>query len=317
MNITLEEIANILKKKDNFYILTHQYPDGDTLGSGYALCKALQKLGKNAKVLCSDEIPKKYNILVDGIKKQIFHPQYIISVDVADTQLLGKNLEKYATKIDLCIDHHASNKQFAMYQYVEGDSAATAEIIYNLLVIMGVEIDKSIATCIYTGISTDTGCFKYANATARSYRIAAKMLEIGIDASNINRIMFDMKSRERLEIERKVLDSMEFFHNDKCAVVYVTRKMMKESHATDADVEGLASMPRQVEGVSVGVTIREKKHGNFKISIRTDEKIDASLICERFGGGGHPCAGGCSITGSLEEVKKQIVDTVKDFIEVE
>lgn len=315
MNITLSEISSLLCSKDNFYILTHQYPDGDTLGSGFALCMALQKMGKMAKVLCNDEIPKKYNILSNNIKTQNFTPQYIISVDVADTQLLGEKLQQeYRDKIDLSIDHHSSGKNFAKFSYTEPNSAATAEIIYALLNLMNVEIDKNIATCLYTGISTDTGCFKYANATARSYRIAADLLETGIDACGINRLMFDMKSRERLEIEREVLDSMEFFYNNKCALVYTTLEMMKKAHVTDSDIEGLASIPRQVEGVLIGITMREKKDGTFKISVRTDETISANLICERFGGGGHPCAGGCSIAGNLNEVKQKIINEIKDFI---
>lgn len=314
MEIKLEEIPAFLKEKDKFYILTHQYPDGDTLGSACALALALQRLGKKAKVLCSDIIPKKYDLLFEGLKKQNFEPECIISVDVADVQLLGNKLEKFATKIDLSIDHHASNKKFAMHQYTEPGSAATAEIIYNLLKIMDAEIDTAIANCIYTGISTDTGCFRYANATPRSYRIAADMLEKGIDACEINRIMFDMKSRERLEIERRVLDSMEFYCDNKCAMIYVTRDMMKKASATDADVEGLASIPRQIEGVLVGVTLREKKDGSFKISVRTDEKINASLICEKFGGGGHICAAGCSISDNLNEAKKKLANVISSFI---
>ena len=314
MEIMLEEIPGFLQSRDKFYILTHQYPDGDTLGSACALAIALQKIGKKVKVLCNDKIPPKYDMLFEGVMSQNFEPECIVSVDVADVQLLGSKLEKFATKIELSIDHHASNKKFAMYQYTEPGSAATAEIIYNILKIMKIEIDIPLATCIYTGISTDTGCFRYANATPRSYRIAADMLEKGIDACKINRIMFDMKSRERLEIERKVLDSMEFFYDNKCAIIHVTQEMMQKANATDSDVEGLASIPRQIEGVLVGVTIREKKDGSFKISVRTDEEINASLICEKFEGGGHLCAAGCSMTGSLQEIKESIVDAIKDFI---
>lgn len=310
MNVSLDEICSILKRENNFYILTHQYPDGDTLGSANALCRALQKIEKNARVLCSDKIPKKYNILSRGIKKQEFDADYIISVDVADTQLLGKNLLQYSSKIDLCIDHHASNKAFAKMQYIEGDSAATSEIIYELINLLGVKIDKQIAACIYTGITTDTGCFKYTNATPRSYRIAADMLEKGIDACAINRIMFDTKSRSRLEIERQVLDSMEFFYESRCAVIHVTREMIKKAKANESDIEGLASIPRQIEGVLVGITLREQKDGTFKVSVRTDDDINAAKICENFGGGGHQSAAGCNFPDKLDAAKEKIVAAV-------
>ena len=313
MKITLNEVVDILRSKDYFYILTHQYPDGDTLGSAYALCSILQYIGKKACVL-SDVYPKKYNILRGNINYEKFLPQYIISVDVADSDILGYSLKNYSKKIDLSIDHHSISKKFAKLQYVEPHSAATSEIIYKIMKMLKVPIDKHIATCIYTGISTDTGCFKYSNATPRSYRIAADMLEAGIDANNINRVMFDTKTRSRLEIERMVLDNIEFYFNSKCAIIYVTLDMIKKSHANDSDLEGLASIPRQIEGVLVGITMRQKEDGSFKVSVRTDEKINSAKICEYFGGGGHQCASGCSLNSDLETAKKNLVSIVKKFI---
>ena len=313
MNISLEKITDILKSKNYFYILTHQYPDGDTLGSAYALCIALQKMGKKAKVL-SDKHPEKYDILKTGVKEESFEPDYIITVDVADAQILAYSLKKFSDKIDLSIDHHALGQPFAKFQYIEPDSAATAEIIYKIIKMLGIEIDKNIATCIYTGISTDTGCFKYANATPRSYRIAADMLEVGIDAKNINRIMFDTKTRSRLEIERMVLDNIEFYFNSRCAIIYVTLDMIKKAHANDADLESLASIPRQIEGVLVGITMRQKDDGSFKVSIRTDDNIDSAKICKKLGGGGHQCAAGCSIKADLNSAKEALICAVKEFI---
>ena len=234
---------------------------------------------------------------------------------MADSQILAYSLKEYANKIDLRIDHHALGKNFAKLEYVEPSSAATAEIIYNLIKMLGVKIDENIATCIYTGISTDTGCFKYSNATPRSYRIAADMLETGIDANNINRIMFDTKSRSRLEIERMVLDNIEFYCNFKCAIIYVTLDMIKKANANESDLESLASIPRQIEGVLVGITMRQKEDKTFKVSIRTDEKINSAKISEKFGGGGHQCASGCSIKSDLKTAIKELVNVVKDFIE--
>lgn len=310
MNVSLNNIAKILEKNDNFYILSHQYPDGDTLGSAFALCYALQHKGKNARVLCSDSIPHKFEFMYENIEEQNFEAKYIISVDVADTQLLGDKLSIYSDKINLCIDHHASNRKYAENYFVDSSAAATTEIIYELINIMGVKIDVNIANCIYTGISTDTGCFKYTNATPKTYRIAADMMEIGIDAASINRAMFDTKSRARLEVERQVLDNMEFFYDSRCSVIYLTNDMVNQANAKDGDVDGLASIPRQIEGVVVGVTMREKEDNIFKISVRTDGKIDASKICAEFGGGGHPAAAGCTISGGLQKAKSEIVKAI-------
>ena len=198
MKIELKDIEKVLKENDNFYILTHKSPDGDTLGSAFALCFALQKMNKNAKVLCSDVIPEKYKFLYENLEIQNFNPKYIISVDVAEAQLLGDILNCYANQIDLSIDHHMLNQKFAKLWYIDSTAAATAEIIYEIIRKLEVRLDFNIAKCIYTGVSTDTGCFKNANTSARSHRIAAKMIDLGVDNFKIDKIMFDTKSKTKL-----------------------------------------------------------------------------------------------------------------------
>lgn len=313
--ITLESAAKTLLSKDKILILTHRSPDGDTIGSGYALAMALRKLGKNIKVDCTDPFPEKYSYFTDKLEKLEFDEKFVVSVDVADTKLLGEKLSDYADKIDLCIDHHGSNTKFAKEYYVEASAAAAAQVIAKLIRLMNVEFDKDIANAIYTGITTDTGCFRYTNVTAETHRIAADMIDYGAESGMINRLMFETKSRSRLEIERRVMDSMQFYLDGKCAIAYATIDMMKESGAVDSDMEGVASLPRQIEGVMAGITLREKNNGKFKISVRTTDELDASAICANFGGGGHKAAAGCMITGTLNEAIEQIVAVVKQALE--
>ena len=210
-DISLAECGQRLLEADDIYILSHQYPDGDTLGSAAALCRLLLQKGKRVRTLCSDEIPKKFADLYQGLPQEEFSPAFVVAVDVADVKLLGKKLEHFGDKIDLCIDHHGSNKRYARWNYVDPTAAAAAEMIAQLANLWGVALDPAVADAIFTGITTDTGCFKYTNATSRTYRIAADMIDAGADASRINRIMFDTKSRARLEIERRVLDTMRFY----------------------------------------------------------------------------------------------------------
>lgn len=315
--ITLESAAKTLLNKDKILILTHRSPDGDTIGSGYALAMALQKLGKKVKVDCSDDFPNKYSYFTDKLEKDEFDEEFIVSVDIADTKLLGEKLSVYADKIDLCIDHHGSNTKFAKEYYIESTAAAAAQIIAKLIRLMNIEIDKDIANAIYTGISTDTGCFRYTNTTAETYRIAADMIDCGAESGMINRIMFETKSRSRLEIERRVIDSMEFYLDGKCAIAYATLDMMKESGAVDGDMEGVSSLPRQIEGVMAGITLREKNNGKYKVSVRTTDELDASAICAEFGGGGHKAAAGCMINGTLDEAIESIVRVVAKALGVE
>lgn len=313
--ITLESAAKTILSKDKILILTHRSPDGDTIGSGYALAMALRKLGKSVKVDCTDPFPEKYSYFTDKLEKLEFDEEFVVSVDIADTKLLGEKLSDYADKIDLCIDHHGSNTKYAKEYYVEASAAAAAQVIAKLIRLMNVEFDKDIANAIYTGITTDTGCFRYTNVTAETHRIAADMIDCGAESGMINRLMFETKSRSRLEIERRVMDSIQFYLDGRCAIAYATIDMMKESGAVDSDMEGVSSLPRQIEGVMAGITLREKNNGKFKVSVRTTDELDASAICANFGGGGHKAAAGCMITGTLNEAIEQIIEVVRQALE--
>ncbi len=314
MDVSLKQVAIFLKENNNFLILTHQYPDGDTLGSGFALCRALQSLGKKARVINNSAIPVKYSFLEKSAKEEFFEPYFVLSVDIADESLFGPNLKEYLGRVDICIDHHRMNKDFATYKYVDCSAAATALIVYDLLKIMEVKIDTLIADCIYTGLATDTGCFKYQNTTSKTHIVAAKMLELGADFARINKIMFDQKTKEQFIAERYIFDSLEFYLKDKLAIIYVTLEVLEKSGADDSLIDGIAGIPKQIEGVLVGATFRQKEEETFKISVRTEAGIDASLLCKRFGGGGHVNAAGCTLKGNLSDVKKAFIDYVESFI---
>ena len=306
--MTIEKVVDFLKANDNFEILTHNYPDGDCLGSGYGLCLGLQQLGKNARVITT-ALPKDFKFLLNGVKEQDFRAECVVSVDVADEKLLGCNQEKYQGKIDLCIDHHKSNRVDAPLKFVDDTSAAACEIIYRILTELGVTFTKEIANCLYTGISTDTGCFRYTNTTAATLRICADLLEYGCDSGYINKVMFETKSKKRIELEREIYDRMIFCCDDKCAVIYTTLEMTKGLE--DEDTEGISSIPRQIEGVKMGITIREKPDGIYKVSVRTNGDIDACQFCKQFGGGGHAAASGCTLNGDLQGVIDTLIEAAE------
>lgn len=311
--ITLDEIASLLRENDKFKILTHSYPDGDCLGSGYALARMLRKLGKQANVAVDGKLPSKFHYLVKDFEEQDFEPAYIVSVDVAAPSLLGESVMEGVERIDLCIDHHRTNSIQAEHIYVDCNAAAAAEIIFQLLEPLGVEPDEAIAGAIYTGISTDTGCFCYTNTTERTHRIAAEVMPY-CDWREINNVNFMIKSRAKVKMERMIYDTMEFYAGGTCAIVYTTLSMCEALGAGDDEMEGLASIPRQIEGVKMGITMREKAGGVFKISVRTNGGIDAAVFCKQFGGGGHPAAAGCSIEGDLGTVKRLLIDAAEEFL---
>ena len=311
--MNLFEVAEFLKAHDNFEILTHAYPDGDTLGSGFALCLALQQMGKNARVITTN-VPSKFLYLLNGVKHQSFEAETIVSTDVASDSLLGSNMETYKGRVDLCIDHHGSNNFTAKYKYVDSHAAANCEIIYKLLTELDVDFTEEIANCLYTGISTDTGCFRYTNTTSDTMRITAFLMDLGCNSAYINKVMFETKSKEKIQLEHAVYDTIEYCADGKCAIIYTTLDMREKLDVGDDEMEGLASIPRQIEGVLIGITMREKDGGFFKVSVRTNDNINASDFCSIFGGGGHPAAGGCTIEGSLEEVKAMLKKAVVEFI---
>ncbi len=313
MRINVEKCAALLKEQNDILILTHAHPDGDTLGCGFGLCRALLKLGKNAKVINADSIPKKYNYLFEDLDLLDFEPKYVVAVDTATENLLGSLADVYGGKINLCIDHHSTNTDFAQNLLLE-ETAAACEIIYKVVLQLGVDIDKKIADCLYTGISTDTGCFRYASSTPDTYRIAANLMEKGADNGTINRIMFETKTKSYARLERLALDGMRFYCNDRVAVITVTQDMYAKTGSNEQETEALAPVTRQIEGVEIGVTIREKEDGTCKASFRTFG-INAATLAKNFGGGGHPQASACRFDCNVEKAVEMIIEKCGEILE--
>ncbi len=316
MRIDMQETAQLLEKSDNILLLCHSHPDGDTLGSATALAHALSAMGKKVRVECSDPIPDDFSFMFKGLENAEFEPELIAAIDVADIKLLGKESEgKYQGRIDLCIDHHGSNVLYADKVYLEPDSASTAEIMYLLLKMMNAEITPVMASCLFTGASTDTGCFRFSNTSVRTFEIAAELAKLGADTYNIIQVFFETKTKTYAALERLALDSMRFYFSDKCAVICVTQDMYAKSGSNESEVDRLSNLPRQIEGVLVGATVRELKDGNFKASVRTHGDIDASAICKRLGGGGHMGAAGCTLYGTKQQAINSLLKEVQAEID--
>ena len=310
--ISASAAASFLERSDKFVILTHASPDGDTLGSAYALADALCALNKRVFVVCPDKIPEKFGYLIK--EYEAFEPETVVAVDIADEKLLGSLYDRYSGRAALCIDHHGSNTKYAEMLYLEADAAAACECIYNVINELGTVITPYMASCLYTGIATDTGCFKFSNTTPRSHRYAAELIEKGADYGEINRVMFEVKSRGRIAMERKVLENIEFYYGGRCAVITVTRDMIKETGCPLGDLDGVTAMSRQIEGVQLGVTIKEKPDGKYKVSLRTFEPYNAADICAVFGGGGHIRAAGCEFSCDIESAKRQLLSAIGEVL---
>ncbi|MBR6902864.1 MAG: bifunctional oligoribonuclease/PAP phosphatase NrnA [Clostridia bacterium] len=313
--LSLRKTARFLKKHDNYIILTHASPDGDTLGAAYALYYGLKEIGKIASVLCPDIIPSKYSYFATKTDHVTDSNATVVAVDVADRKLLGSLNETFGDKVQLCIDHHISNTRFADNLLLNSDASAACEIMYELLLRLKVNINDVTAKALYTGIATDTGCFKYSNVTSKTHTIASRLFDYNIRAAEINRLMFDTKPKRLIELEKMVLDTAEYHFDGKCMLLCVTGKMQEKTGCSGPDLESIAIISRSVEGVLAGITVKQTDDDAFKISLRTFDPLDASEICKELGGGGHKGAAGVTLEGTLKEVKQKILDAVAKSME--
>lgn len=311
--ISIEKAAEILKSHDNYTILSHANPDGDTVGCAYGLCRALQKIGKKARIRCADPFSKRFSYMWEGVEFGEFPEETVISVDVADAKLLGDLREEYEGKVFLAIDHHVSHVDFQEYLCIEPLAAACAQTVYKIIKAMGIELDSGIASCLYTSIATDTGCFKFSSVTPETHIIAAELMKYDFDFAEINYVHFDLKTKERIAVEESIYRDMKYYLGGKCAAVILTKAVFDSVDSEDAN--GFADIPRRIEGVEVGVTLKEKKGGVWKVSMRSKNSVDVQKICGEFGGGGHKNAAGCSFKDCTPvEIMEKLLPVIEKAI---
>ena len=311
--LTIQETADMLKQCEDVHILIHRTPDGDCIGSGYSLQAVFRQLGIRSKVLCDDPIPKRFHFLLPEEPEEDFEPKCVISVDVAETALFGSLQEKYGNRVNICIDHHISNRKYAENLMCEPDASSACEVLYKIYRTMGIKFTEQMAKCLYTGMATDTGCFKYYCATPEAHIFTAEMMrefpDIRYDL--INREMFTVKSRAQLQVEIAMFRDMEFYFDGKVTLVWATLDICEANGITIGEMEGLTTLSTQPEGVQVGITVREPKRGVYKISMRSTDYVDVSEICTKLGGGGHVKAAGCTISGTMDEIRQAILKAVE------
>lgn len=313
--LTCKETAALIRGWDDILVICHENPDGDALGSMFGLVRGLRALGKRAGWYCASPVPRKFAYLAEGLEETEFAPAHILTVDVADSKLLGDAWEKFGSGIELAIDHHGIHRPFVDARWVDPESAATAEMVWLLLGELGVKADGLTAGCLYTGMATDTGCFRYRNVTPKTLRAAAEALEAGAGAGDINQRVFETRTRASLEAEKLITDTLEFHCGGKLAIIQLPLSVFKKTGAEESELDGVESLPRQVEGVLAGITVKEKPDGKIKISLRTNPPANAAAVCTGFGGGGHQGAAGCSFEGiSMAGAREKILRACEEYL---
>ena len=310
---TVKEAAQWLQARDHFLILTHRRPDGDAVGSALALCLGLRSVGKEAWIWANPQFTPRYAQRLRGLTRtDVPEDTVLVAVDMASEGLLPFGGEQFTGKTQLCLDHHPSNTGYAAETLVQADCGGCGELIWDLLEELGVEITKEMAEAVYIAISTDTGCFRFANTTARTLHTAAKTVEHGAEIAPINRVFFEVKSKGRLQLESRIMAGMEFYAGGKVAIACLPQSWVEELEVSEDDLDSISGFPRTIDGVCVGVMIRNSEPGKAKLSVRTAPGYNASAYCGKLGGGGHHAAAGCAVPGTLEDGKTAILAVLRE-----
>lgn len=309
-NCTLEEIAALLLAQDKLVLCPHVSPDGDALGSTLALKMALEKAGKKVTVMVDDDVPKAFGFLpqIDCFVKpddgEVVEADLLVVLDASSLDRIGKVAQAVKAKAVANIDHHISNTQFADYLYLNTEAAATAEILCNLVEKLGITPDKDLATCLYTGIYTDCGSFRYANTTPGTMRAAAKLLEYGARPNEISDAL-GTNTRANIEMLGKVLQTLAFYNDGKIS----TLEINSDLYDKDVNTDNFISFARYIEGVDVAVLFKAVEPAVTRVSMRSQD-TDVAAIALSFGGGGHIRAAGCTVELPLEQAKSKVLEAI-------
>ena len=296
--MTLTATADLLRSQDNILIVTHIRPDGDTIGSGSALCRALRAIGKTAYLYNNPQFVDSYDWLAEPY----------VCVDMADASLFPLG---FSGTVDLCIDHHPSNTFYAKETLLQAEKASCGEIILALVKEL-CPLDSELADMLYVAVSTDTGCFVYGNTTGETLAAAAELCYAGARNTFLNKLLFRTCSKERLALEAMILSSFRYFHDGKTVVSLVTQEMMDKAGAVEKDTQDISGLPGRVEGAYSSLTIKEINAESCKVSVRTNGMVDANLVCRKFDGGGHKMAAGCTIAKSCEDAVPLLIAAIEE-----
>lgn len=318
---SLEQLAREIEKRDNFILLSHTMPDGDSIGSLLGLYQGLRTMGKEVSMFLQDPVPVIYHYLQGS--DQVLSPgqirgviENVIFLDCADEERAGQEALDVLVNRDFTIniDHHRSNTLFGDINYIQPEAAATAELIYKLVKILGITIEPPLANALYAGIIQDTGSFLHSNTTPATFRTAADLLECGVQLETTKIQLFESRSRVDICLLGRALNSIQFSSDGKVAWMTITYQDVESLGALNIHPEGIINHTLMVKGVEVGLLFREIAPGQIKIGFRSKGAVDVGSIADAFGGGGHRQASGAQMDSSMEECQHKIIQAVRDVI---
>lgn len=304
------ECAKLLREHDGYRLLTHKNPDGDTLASAGALCLALRRLGKTAYLFPNAGLNRKMRPYVGELTEpEGFQPSCTVAVDIATPSLFA---EGFAGEVLLCIDHHPTNSHYAENELVREEKSACGEIVLELIKSLCGDVTAQEATLLYIAVTTDTGCFQYANTDYHTLAAASELLRLGADGHTVSRDFFRKVSPARLRLEGMIYSNMRFYRDGKVVIATITQEMLRLSGAGKDDFDDLAGLSGRAEGCDINVTIRELPSGESKISVRSVPGVSSTAIAAAFGGGGHEMAAGCTVPDGPERARELLLAVIDE-----
>jgi len=315
-----QEVATALKEHHKIAIVCHVNPDGDCIGSMLGLGLILRAMGKEVTLISEDTVPGVYDYLpgIQGVvgADSLGGQEMAVFVDCSDIERAGEKVAGRITGIPLVInlDHHVSNRQYGHFNLVDAGAAATGEIIYHLLKELAIPLTRDVAICLYTALVMDTGSFRYDNTTGQTHRIAAELIEAGINVFDINKYLFEEVPLATLRVIQLGLAGLQVSPCGQLAWMKLTDRDMLRIEAKDEHIDGLINYTRMIKGVEIGILFREQGEGLVKVSFRSKGRVDVNLLAGEFGGGGHPRASGCRLKVPLAQAEKQVIDAASRYL---
>ncbi len=315
----IDSINAEIAQNRTFLITTHECPDGDAVGSTLALACYLRDLGKDVTLYYHDPLPELYTFLplADKVRYSIPQRDYDVCfvLDVGELKRAGKELAEFrGLGKFINMDHHLHCEEFGAINLIDSHACATGALVYRLIKAAGHEINHDIALCIYTAVITDTGSFRYSNANPEAFAIAGEMVAAGVDSWFVAEKLYECQPRERLKLLALALSTLDISARGDVAAVTVTLDMYEKSGAAPELTDGFVNYPRSIRGVEVAVFFRELEPGLFKVGFRSKGKVDVSALAAAFNGGGHHNAAGCTISGSLDDVRRKVFGHLENTI---
>lgn len=316
---TIQKIVDEIRNNHSFLLTSHEGPDGDAVGSSLALASILRKIGKDVLVHFRDPVPELYGFLpgVDTVSATIPDRDFDVAVvlDIGELSRAGElfcNFGRIGKTINL--DHHLACEHFGKYNLIDPSAAATGVLVYRIASALGYSFDPETALCLYVSIITDTGSFRYSNANREAFTIAGEMIDCGVNAWDVAEQLYENQPRKRLELLARCLPTLEIIKDGLAASVTVTLDMYASTGGDPELTDGFVNYPRSIRGVEVAIFFRQLNESRVKVGFRSKGKINVAVFSAAMGGGGHHNAAGCTVDGTIEEVKAKVYALVEDIL---